>query len=238
MMRSTLLIIIAMVLLPSVAMAEPSRIPAGRAAEVQRAVLSYVQQRTADIGCETRIKRLTISGNPSFPAGTLDYEVVAPQQWEGWGRAGISVVVRKGTRVVGNLTVWVEVEALVDMVVTVRQINHGSVITTADLALRKQDIAAVQGRYLARTEDAVGKKARVTLRPNAAIRSDQLEKVPLIRAGQLVTIIAENERMRITATGKSKSAGAEGDTITVQNLGSLKELPARVLDSTTVLIVF
>lgn len=237
-MRSTLMIIIAMVLLPSVAMAEPSRIPAGRAAEVQQAVLSYVQQRTADIGCETRVKRLTISGNPSFPTGTLDYEVVAPQQWEGWGRAGISVIVRKGARVVGNLTVWVEVEALVDMVVTVRQINHGSVIAATDIALRKQDIAAVQGRYLARTEDVVGKKARVTLRPNAAIRSDQLEKVPLIRAGQLVTIIAENERMRITVTGKSKSAGAEGDTITVQNLGSLKELPARVLDSNTVLIVF
>lgn len=237
-MRNTLMGIIVVMLVPYVVMAEPSRISSSREAEVQRAVLSYVQQRTADIGCETRIKRLTISGNPSFPAGTLDYEVVAPQQWEGWGRAGISVVVRKGTRVVGNLTVWVEVEALVDMVVTVRQINHGSVITTADLALRKQDIAAVQGRYLARTEDAVGKKVRVTLRPNAAIRSDQLEKVPLIRAGQLVTIIAENERMRITVTGKSKSAGAEGDTITVQNLGSLKELPARVLDSTTVLIVF
>ena len=60
----------------------------------------------------------------------------------------------------------------------------------------------------------------------------------MIKAGQLVNIIAENERMRISVTGKAKSAGAEGDTITVQNLNSLKELPARVIDAGTVQIVF
>lgn len=237
-MRSILMLIVALVLLSAGASAEPSQISAPREAEIRRVVMTYVQQRTADLGCETRIKRLSISGTPSLPAGALEYEVVAPQQWEGWGKAGISVVARRGTRVVCNMTVWVEIEALVDMVVTVRQINHGSVIAAADLALRKQDIAAVQGRYLARLEDAVGKKARITLRPNATVRNDQLEKVPLIRQGQLVTIVAENERMRITATGRAKSAGAEGDTITVQNLSSLKELPARVLSADTVQIVF
>jgi flagella basal body P-ring formation protein FlgA len=224
--------------LSALALAEPSQIPAPREAEIRRAVMAYVQQRTADLGCEIRIKRLSIGGNPLFPAGTLDYEVVAPQQWEGWGKAGISVVARRGTRVVCNMTVWVEIEALVDMVVTVRQVNHGNVIAAADLALRKQDVAAVQGRYLARIEDAVGKKARISIRPNATVRNDQLEKVPLIRQGQLVTIIAENDRMRITVTGRAKSAGAEGDTITVQNLSSLKELPARVLSADTVQIVF
>lgn len=237
-MRSILMLTVTLVLLSAVALAGAPQIPPSREAEIRSAVMASVQQRTAELGCETRIKRLSISGNPTFPAGTLEYEVVAPQQWEGWGKAGISVIARKGALVVCNITVWVEIEALVEMVVTVRQISHGSVLTAADLALRKQDIAAVQGRYLARIEDAVGKKARITFRPNATIRSDQLERVPLIRQGQLVTIIAENERMRITATGRAKSAGAEGDTITVQNLSSLKELPARVLSADTVQIVF
>jgi flagella basal body P-ring formation protein FlgA len=232
------MIIVTLVLLSAEALAESSHIPAPREAEIRRAVMEYVQQRTADLGCEIRIKRLSITGSPSFPAGALDYEVIAPQQWEGWGKAGISVIARRGTRVVCNMTVWVEIEALVEMVVTLRQINHGNVIAAADLALRKQDIAAVQGRYLARIEDVAGKKARITLRPNATVRNDQLEKVPLIRQGQLVTIIAENERMRITVTGRAKSAGAEGDTITVQNLSSLKDLPARVLNADSVQIVF
>ena len=54
----------------------------------------------------------------------------------------------------------------------------------------------------------------------------------------MVTIVAESERMRITVTGKARGSGAEGDTINVQNLNSLKEIPARIIDAGTVLVVF
>lgn len=238
-MRSILMMVSALLLISAVAVAaQPVPITAERETEIRKAVLEYVQQKTASLGCEVSIKRLSISGAPSLPVGVLDYEVVAPQQWEGWGSAGISIIVRQGDRVVRNISARVEVEALAEMVVTVRQIDHGSLVTANDLAVRKQDLAAVQGRYLGTIQDVVGKKARVTFRANAPLRSDQLEKVPLIKPGQMVTIVAENDHIRITVIGKAKSAGAEGDTITVQNQNSLKELPARVIDANTVQIVF
>lgn len=239
MMRSILMTVIALLCISAVAgAAQPGSMSAEREAEIRRAVTEYVQRKTTNLGCEISIKRLTISGAPSLPAGVLDYEVIAPQQWEGWGSAGISVIARQGDRIARNISARVEVEALADMVVTVRQIDHGSLISATDLAVRKQDLAAVQGRYLGRVEDAAGKKARVTFKANAPLRSDQLEKVPLIKPGQMVTIVAENEHIRITVVGKAKSAGAEGDTIIVQNQNSLKELPARVIDANTVQIVF
>jgi flagella basal body P-ring formation protein FlgA len=62
--------------------------------------------------------------------------------------------------------------------------------------------------------------------------------VALIKSGQIVTIVAENDRIRVTLTGKAKGAGAEGDMISVQNLNSLKEFPARVVDASTVMVAF
>lgn len=242
MLRRFLIIIACLVpVVPVVSAAvavQAQSLPAGREAEIREVVVAYLQQKTASLGCESRLKRFSIIGTPALPPGKLEFEVVAPQQWEGWGRASISVIARQGNRVVSNISIRVEVEALADMVVTVRQIDYGSIISAADITLRKQDLSAVQGRYLGRIEDAAGKKARTTFKANAVVRSDQLERVPLIKAGQMVTIIAENERMRITATGKAKSAGVEGDTITVQNLNSLKDLPARIIDAGTVRIVF
>jgi len=44
--------------------------------------------------------------------------------------------------------------------------------------------------------------------------------------------------MRITAMGKAKNSGAEGDLITVQNLSSMKDIPARVMDSNSVKVDF
>lgn len=237
-MRIISIVTVLLLQITVVAIAQSSRMSAEREAEIRKTVKAFVQQKTASLGCEARIKRLVINGDPTFPSGALDYEVVAPQQWEGWGSVGIGIIVRQGDRVVRNLSVKVDVEALAGMVVTNRQIDRGSVISVGDLAVQKRDLADVHGRYLSRIEDAVGKRARITLKPNASLRGDQLEKVPLIKPGQLVTIVAENERMRITVTGKAKSSGAEGDTITVQNLNSLKELPARVLDAGTVQIVF
>ena len=237
-MRIILMITAFMLCAAGMADAQQLRMSAKREAEILNTVASYVREKTDGLGCEARIKRLVVNGNPTFPSGDLNYEVIAPKQWEGWGSAGLSVIVRQAGRVVQNLSVRVDVEAFTDMVVTTRQIDRGGVLSEADLALQKKDLADVRGRYLGRIEDAVGKKVRITLKANSALRNDQLEKVPIIKTGQLVTIVVENESMKITATGKAKSSGGEGDIVSVQNLHSLKELPARVIDSGTVQIAF
>jgi flagella basal body P-ring formation protein FlgA len=58
--------------------------------------------------------------------------------------------------------------------------------------------------------------------------------VPVIRSGQLVTIVAESDGFRMTVTGRAKSSGGVGDIIKVENLASRKQFPARILDSSTV----
>jgi len=209
-----------------------------RELEVREAVTAFVTTRTADMGWDVRIRRITISDALKLPEGNVEYEIVVQQQWEGWGNINMMVLARQKDRVVRNIPVRVEVEALADTVVTLRQIEHGTSITAADLVLQRREIT--QSSHLAaRTLDAViGKKARITLRANQPVRTDQVEKVPLIKSGQMVTIIAENGVMKISVTGKAHSSGAEGDLIRVQNLTSLKEIPARVIDATTVQVAF
>jgi len=207
-------------------------------ARIQEAVSGYILQKTAHLGLEIRIKRLSISGNTALPEGPLDFDVVAPQQWEGWGNANLAVVARQRDRVVLNTSVQVEVEALAGMVVALRQIDYGAVISGADVAVQKRDIASVGGKYTRDLDAVLGRRARVSIKANAAVRTDQVEKIPLIKSGQLVTIVAENEVLKITVAGRARSAGAEGDTIMVQNLSSLKEIPARVINATTVQVGF
>jgi flagella basal body P-ring formation protein FlgA len=76
------------------------------------------------------------------------------------------------------------------------------------------------------------------MRGNSPVRSDYLERVPLVKSGQMVAIIAENDVMRITAVGKARNSGAEGDLIMVQNMSSLKDIPARVIDANSVKVDF
>lgn len=209
-----------------------------REQEVRNAVAAFVTARTADMGWDVRIRRLTISDAFKLTAGSTEYEIVAPQQWEGWGSVSITVLARQNGRVVCNIPVQLDVEALVDSVVTLHQIEHGTSIAASDLVLQKREITNNSRGASRKITEIAGKRARMTIRANQAVRADQVEKVPLVKSGQMVTIIAENDVLKISVTGKARSSGAEGDIILVQNQNSLKEIPAKVISATTVQISF
>ncbi len=209
-----------------------------REQEVREAVTAFVTARTAGMGWDVHLRRITVSGSLKLPDGVVDYEVVAPQKWEGWGQITVTVLARQNNRLLSNIPVRIDVEALADAVVSLRQIEHGRTIAADDLTLQKSELTQSSHIGLRSLDEAVGKKARTTIRANQQVRTDQVEKIALIKSGQLVTIIAENEVLKLSVSGKANSSGAEGDIIRVQNLTSLKEIPAKVINGSTVQIAF
>jgi flagella basal body P-ring formation protein FlgA len=124
------------------------------------------------------------------------------------------------------------------MVVAARTLERGEVLTASDLALARRDLAHVQGRFLSSTAEAVGLRVKNSLRANSPVRGDYLERVPVVKSGQMVMIVVENEVVKITASGRAKGSGAVGDLIAVQNLSSQKDIAARVVDASTVRVDF
>ena len=206
--------------------------------QIRQIVTDYLQQKTGLAGGIIQLKKLSFSGEISLPAGDVSYEVIAPQEWEGWGRGNLALIVRVNDRVVRNISLNVEVAALADVVVATRTLERGMVVGKGDVTLQKRDMATVPGKVCLNLDEAVGKRVRVGARANSPIRSDYLERLPVVKSGQLVTIVAENDRFRITATGRARGNGAEGDTVLVQNLNAQKEIPAVVVDAKTVRVEF
>jgi flagella basal body P-ring formation protein FlgA len=206
--------------------------------DIRKVIEEFVRSRSTNLGVELNIRKIGYRGDLQLPPGAVEYEVKAPQQWEGWGNANLAIIVRVDGRVMKNVPVRVEVEALVDMLVTTRQIEQGEIIGDADVALLKRDLAVVGNKICRSKSEAVGKRLKTSLRGNVSLRSDQLEKVPLVKSGQVVTILIENDIIRVTATGRVKGAGAAGDPVIVQNLESQKDIQARVVDASTVRVEF
>jgi flagellar basal body P-ring formation protein FlgA len=206
--------------------------------KIRAAVKDYILDRTRDSGMEINIKRITIGEDISVPAGKVSYEIIAPDQWQGWGKTVLGLVIRVDDQLIRNMSIPVEVEALADMVVALYPLPRGMVVEANDVSLQKRDLSDVSGKVSFNLADVLGKRVRVPIRANTPVRSDYLEKVPLIKNGQVVTIIAENGAFRVTATGMARGAGAEGDLIMVQNMNSKKSVQARVIDAGTVAVNF
>ncbi len=207
-------------------------------AQVRQVVTDFVRKRTEQLGLEVTIRKIGYRGDLVLPVGAVSYEVLAPRQWEGWGNANLAMLVRVDNRLEKNIPLTVEVEALAEMVVAVRPLERGDVINAGDVALQKRDLAVAPGKVCHALAEVVGKRVRVGMRGNLPVRADYLEKVPLVKSGQLVTIVARNNALYITATGRVRNAAAEGELVQVQNLLSQKEVAARVVDANTVQVEF
>lgn len=206
--------------------------------ELKRVIESFLAQKGAALNAQLSVKRIGASGDLKLPAGRVSFEVIAPERWEGYGRATVALIVRVDDQVKRNLTVPVEVEALAEMVVATRTLERGEVLEASDLTLARRDLAQVQGRFLKSTDEALGLRVKGAIRANQPVRGDCLERVPLVKSGQMVTILAENEVVRITASGQAKGSGALGESILVRNVVSQKDVAGRVLDATTVKVDF
>jgi flagella basal body P-ring formation protein FlgA len=82
------------------------------------------------------------------------------------------------------------------------------------------------------------KRARSTIAAGEILLESYFRIVPLIRRGDDVVLLFENDRLRVTMSGKSLSSGSKGDRIRVMNVSSKKELFAVVLDEKTVKVNF
>ncbi len=207
-------------------------------AEVRQVIVDFIRQRTDGLGVELNVKKVGFHGDLALPEGSISYEVSAPRQWEGWGQASLALIVRVNDRVVKNIPILVDVEALAELVVTTRPVERGEILTQADVAVQKRDLAATGGKVARTVADVVGLKVRVGMRGNSPLRTDYLERIPLVKQGQLVTVLLESPALRITTTGRAKGAGSAGDLITVQNVSSNKDFPARIVDAGTVRVDF
>jgi len=93
--------------------------------------------------------------------------------------------------------------------------------------------------FITSYEEILGKRTRKAIDANTVLRPDLIEFPPLVKRGDVVTVVAESGGLRITALGVVKErSGRRGDRIRVENLDSKKSIYAQVVDSKTVKVDF
>ena len=111
--------------------------------------------------------------------------------------------------------------------VLAHSVSRGDVIHESDLAWLPVD--STNG-MLTRLDEIVDKEAKRSLHGNEPIKADDVRKVPLVRANDIVTGIWRSGGIRITGQFKAKGDGGLGDVITIVKLTGQDKLTARVTD--------
>lgn len=188
------------------------------------------------------VEQTTINISPTkgiaLSAGEISYEVVPQKREDYLGGANLSVIFMVDGTVERKLWVNAHVDVSKEVVVSNHSLSRHDTITEGDIRLEKMNLAELPADVVTDPLEVIGKRTKRAIDPNLPLKLNFLEVPPLVRRGDLVTIIAESDNLKITTQGIVSENGCKGEMVRVINTNSRKDVYARVVDSRTVAVDF
>jgi len=174
----------------------------------------------------------------ALSAGKITYEVVPQKREDYLGATNLLLVFMVNGKVGEKLWVATHIDVSKEVVLSNHPLKRHHIIAEDDIRLEKRNLAELPANVITDPLEVIGKRTRREIDPQVPLRLSFLEVPPLVKRGDLVTIVAETDALRITTQGIVIESGCEGEMVRVINTGSRKEVYARVKDSRTVGVEF
>ncbi|UQZ89707.1 flagella basal body P-ring formation protein FlgA [Deltaproteobacteria bacterium Smac51] len=173
---------------------------------------------------------------PVLPPGRVTYRFV-PQSSSNPAYLAGNFFFSVDGRETARARVTAQVDLSILAVVAARPMSRGHVLNEDDVSLSMAPYAQAKG---ALTDPAmvVGNALKANLNAGDPIRDRNLTKSLMVRRGDMVTILAQQGGLKVSASGQARQDGSLGDTISVTNLNSKKNIAGRVIGPNMVEIVF
>jgi len=129
--------------------------------------------------------------------------------------------------------VTAQVNIFADVVAARSYLKKHHVIQEKDLQWVNKNMAHLPPDVVTEFEEAVGKRTTITMNSQEVFRKTMVERTPVVKKGDRITLLVENSRFRITSLGEVQEEGGKGDRVRVLNVSSKREVYGRVLDANT-----
>jgi len=173
-----------------------------------------------------------------IPSGAIDLRISPNGYGEGLGRRTFHVQVNINGKPWQTIDAIADVSASIDAVVPTRVLPIDTVLEAEDVAVHRVKLTDLDHQFIVDVKDVIGKSAARPLQTNNPIRLGMVKKPYAVRKGDRVSIEARRGGLSIQAVGVTKSSGEIGQTVTVANADSGKELRAKIVGPGAVRVEF
>lgn len=198
----------------------------------------FLERRYRDKVAEVEVAVLSPDEAVTVPAGRLDTRVRPRGIQEALGRRLFEVAFLLEGKEVRTVRVLAEVTMQADVLTVTRSIRPEETLEAEDLKVSRVTLPSAGHDFVTDLEQAVGKRVIRPLREESPIKLSSLALPEVVQKGDQVTIEVKHGGLLIQANGTSKSGGSIGQSITVLNQDSKKEVRAKVVGPGTVRVEF
>jgi len=207
-------------------------------AKIKKIISDFIYKNISRDRNKIIIKDVYAGHSVILPKGRITYLVIPPKNRDLMGTIPFNIRFNVNRSFKKTVLVSAKVEVFANVVVAKRPIKRFHIITEDDICLKEMDLAKLPSNVIMNREEVLNKRAKRKISPQHVLRSDLIDMPPILKRGDMVSIIAESNGLKITAMGIVKGKGYRGGRVSVTNLDSGKRVYARVVDSNTVRVDF
>jgi len=122
-----------------------------------------------------------------------------------------------------------KIETYAPVVVTVRNLERGSVVTEADITLLRMNTNQAGTGHVRTPTEILGMEIKRRLTVGEPVRMSHLKAPQLVRKGDRVVVEAGNAAVLVVTSGRALANGQMGDQIRVQNEKSQRIVDAEIV---------
>ncbi|GAB7024181.1 flagellar basal body P-ring formation chaperone FlgA [Salidesulfovibrio brasiliensis] len=201
--------------------------------DIQQAMVGFLTSRIAKYDGEIVYRDYAMPDYIFFPRRFDKLKVSSPREVKP-GRNSLRLeVIDSDGKVVRQVAASVFVDVWKAVPAAARIMNRGERITPEKLTFVRKNIA-----YMTRAWDGKGGPWRVK-RPigrGQAITRDSIEALPAVSRGDMVELVYQGKRVRLTLEVKAMDDGRIGQQVEVKNLQSNRRIIATVVSSDKVMV--
>ena len=194
---------------------------------------THIQKTVGDRRRRIEVKEIRGYERLVLPPGRLSYDVVVPDQAYRGGNVSASILFLIDGKEAKKIRVTAQVNIFTDVVVARSYLRKNHVIQEKDLQLVNKNSSLLAPDVVTDFEEVVGKRTTLTMNSQEVFRKSMVERAPLVKKGDRITLIVENSHFRITSVGEVQEEGGKGERIRLLNVSSKREVYGRVLDANT-----
>jgi len=225
-----------------VTLACPDRVYVKRASQtldrqrIQQTVDQMLAARFTDR--QHTVTGLKIRGLKTYPFGEIRLVPDAGNLVNRSGRLSVYLDVWVNNEKQGRLSVSGTLQVLSAVVCAKKNLRRGEKISASDVMVTQKNLFDLDREFVTRPEEIAGMLLRSDIAKGEVVTMRMVEKAPVIRKGDIISLVAKKGRLVIVTSGISKEDGFLNAAISVENITSGQEVRARVKSRSRVEVIY
>ncbi len=184
------------------------------------------------------VSRFKVIGNRPLPQGEIRFQVFQKDKRRLAGFVRLVALCSVNGAVKSRVKLSGRVDIFESVVCTGRNLKKGESVEKDDLYVARKNIAHRSPDIVTDMTKALGLMTKHNIREDTCLKEWMLERSPILKKGDMVTIVAESDDLKVTVPGRVLEKGYLGELIEIQNVMSRKKIYARVVNSSIVIVDF